>query len=563
MRDFTVIQRWLHGVKLCAGLGLLAGGFEALAMALNLALPLSLTGFAVTGGSAMLAMAALAMLFAMITGPMHFGLKSMSTYRSMALHMGLVTILIVGFYLWQGSAELVRRQNPIGAAAMALMPIGFGGVAYYNARFWLKKKQIGAKTKLGFLPVATLAGLVLVAAGTGIRHRRDTGGAFALENDPNVVFILVDGLRWDHVGHLGGKTETPRIDKLSRQGVTFANAVTPAPEGGPSLATALTGLHPLRHERITNDHPLHPGARTFAEVVKNEGWATGGFASSSVGSAETGAARGMRSYDDAFGPGPVGLTEVNLLGWLARQFAPRTHRTDAETVDRFQAWYAKHSVVPHFAVIQLSGPDRATDSAETYVAAVRAVDVEVGRIFDLIEDADEDADTLVVFAGLGGVLLGEHESSHPREGLWDELVRVPLVVRNIKLNKEVDRVEAQVRMMDLTPTALAFAKLDQTDETEGIELLGFVAGTRTHTVWCSMVGRDRHGAMLGLRNNGIKYLSRVDGGDERLYEVTTDPTESTDLSTEQPATLEQARRLVSGERSALKRIVAAHRVVAP
>ena len=552
MRDFTVTQRWIHSVKLCVGLGMLAGGLESLSLSLQMALPVSVIGFVAIGLSAVAVMAVVGGTLAVPIGSIQLLLKPTATYRAMALQVGVVGGVLVGLFLWQGSLELVRRDNPVGAVAMGLMPIGFGGVIYYNARFWLKKVQIGATYKLGFLGVAALTAAVLVAAGAGVRSRRDTGGSYALPNDPNVVFIAMEGLRWDHVGHLGGRADTPRIDRLSKQGVVFANAVTPTPEAGPALATVLTGLHPLRHERISNHHDLHPGARPFSEVVRGEGWATGGFVSSASVGAITGSARGMLSFDDAFGPGFPGFTEVNVSGHLARWLGSQSHRGGGTTVDRFAAWFADHHQVPFFALVHLADPSvAAARGAPPYREAVERTDAQVGRVLDLIEEAGVEAETLVVFIGLHGVLLGEHEG---QRGLWDEQVRVPMIIRSVKLNRQVKRVEAQVRLTDVFPTAMAFSKLDETDETEGIDLLGFISGQRTHTIWCSLVGHDGHGALVGLRNNGVKYISRPDHSDEMLFDVNTDPGELHNLIETQAQTLEQARRLVSAERSALKRI---------
>jgi hypothetical protein len=75
-------------------------------------------------------------------------------------------------------------------------------------------------------------------------------------------------------------------------------------------------------------------------------------------------------------------------------------------------------------------------------------------------------------------------------------------------------------------------------------------------MWCSLVGREGRsataGRLIGLRNNGIKYIRSLENGSEVLFDVERDAAESKSLVEEQLEVLELARRLVSSEATALE-----------
>jgi len=105
--------------------------------------------------------------------------------------------------------------------------------------------------------------------------------------------------------------------------------------------------------------------------------------------------------------------------------------------------------------------------------------------------------------------------------------------------------------MDVPATVLDWLQLPLLDESESIPLTGYVSGARRATIWTSLVGRDLDGGwLLGLRNNGVKYVRRPDGGEE-LYDLRTDPTETSDAHVEQKAVVIQARSLLSSDMAAL------------
>ena len=71
---------------------------------------------------------------------------------------------------------------------------------------------------------------------------------------PNIIFILVDDMRWDQLGLTGHPfAQTPNLDRIGEEGVSFENAIVCTPLCSPSRASFLTGQYPHKHRIINND----------------------------------------------------------------------------------------------------------------------------------------------------------------------------------------------------------------------------------------------------------------------------------------------------------------------
>jgi arylsulfatase A-like enzyme len=558
-------------------------------MTARLKLPLSILEFAALGLTAMIAMGLFAGLLGLTTGWVQLLGGERRCSRRLASHLGLAGLLLTGFYLWQGALTLVSDGRQVAAGAMAVLPLGFSGVIFYNATYWFRKVELGGEYRVGWSVISLVFSGVMVALVGAIFQNRDTGGQWALEGDKNVVLITIDTLRRDHVGiYSEGESLSPNIDRLAESGIAYTNAVTPIPETAPAHATMFTGLHPLRHKVLSNGGSLSRGYQTVTEVLDNEGYATAAFVSSFAVDSAAGLGQGFLVYDDDFTPFIPAITRINLIRklvrvWMISGDPARTpwlfERSGEETVDRFERWLGAHYEVPFFAWIHLFEPHAPYEPAGAgvdhrsrmgddwsdaeraqlrlqYAEEVRRVDEQVGRITALLTELDVVDKTLVILTADHGEMLGEHGYDFNHFSLFDEVIRIPLIVVPPGLHLKNQVVDAQVRLMDLPATILDYLQIDAMGETEGVELIGYGEGHRKATMWCSLVGREGRsataGRLIGLRNNGIKYIRSLENGSEVLFDVERDAAESKSLVEEQLEVLELARRLVSSEATALE-----------
>ena len=101
------------------------------------------------------------------------------------------------------------------------------------------------------------------------------------ERRPNVLFIICDQLRHDHLGFAGnGIVRTPNIDALAARGMVYDNAWVANPVCMPNRSTIMTGRLPSAHGVIFNDRSLDWGANTHVRTFRNAGYRTGLFGKS-------------------------------------------------------------------------------------------------------------------------------------------------------------------------------------------------------------------------------------------------------------------------------------------
>ena len=92
----------------------------------------------------------------------------------------------------------------------------------------------------------------------------------------NVILILIDALRQDHLGINGYHRNTsPNIDKLAEEGILFLNAYCTLPRSDPTITSILTGMYPHSHGvRLMANNKLNPSITTLPEILKSHGYKT-------------------------------------------------------------------------------------------------------------------------------------------------------------------------------------------------------------------------------------------------------------------------------------------------
>src|SRR3989338_9062513 len=121
-----------------------------------------------------------------------------------------------------------------------------------------------------------------------------------IKKDVNVVLIVIDALRADHLGCYGYERQTsPHIDSLAKEGVLFKNCYAAASWTAPSLASIFTSLYPGIHRTTLFDSVLPDELTTIAEILQKEGYITyGGVAHPML--KRTNFNQGFGFFDDFF-----------------------------------------------------------------------------------------------------------------------------------------------------------------------------------------------------------------------------------------------------------------------
>ena len=412
-------------------------------------------------------------------------------------------------------------------------------------------------------------------------------------SSPNIVFIVLDTVRADHLSSYGySRATTPNLDRLARRGVLFENAIAPTSWTLASHASLFTGLLPHQHGADWAA-PLPRGPRTLAEILRSSGYATAGIAANfdycQIG---WGIARGFESYDDDSDSLRRNLAGT-LLGTALIQPAYQSfsrfdylERQDAREINE-QAfrWFRHRPDRPFFLFINyfdthvpyltqppytrrfgkisnkvvhklfnaLQGPDppqgfTASDRAsiiDGYDDCLAYLDAQVGRLLDFLDKSPEGRNTIVIVTSDHGEEFGEQGFYSHGYNLYREAVHVPLMISGPGIPQGL-RIQHLVRTRDLFSTVLNLAAGGKTPLSRD-SLARFWNPQYTPRPFDDFVVSELvpifneagKQAMISLTTPEWQYIYSSDGRQE-LYHWTTDPLEQTNLagSSGEQATLE-------------------------
>lgn len=428
-----------------------------------------------------------------------------------------------------------------------------------------------------------------------------SGGAATAPLAPeNLLLVTIDTLRADHLDD----ARMPRTSALARDGVRLTQAFAASSWTLPSVASLLTGLSVARHGAGAprgldplSRAPLDGGAATLATVLRRAGFATRAVVTNPYLGVGYGLARGFDAYENVTLESEAVLTLAPTIGFatLAR-LAPAlavVDRGDVVTsraerflrgapVGRFFLWL--HYVDPHApydgatrsfrdelvagggATTRLPsmarlragevrpGPAERAALRDAYARAVRFADEQVGTISDLLEETGLARRTLLVVTADHGEELWEHGGVEHGHTLYDEVVRVPLVIRCPGCAARARSIDAPVATTALAATLLDLLHVTPAGEAgERVPVLEPASGfapllrgdpwTASPILSESLLFAEERIALRTVRHTYVLWPS----GKEELYDRVRDPGELRDLAARSALVREQ-RRLLAASR---------------
>jgi arylsulfatase A-like enzyme/Tfp pilus assembly protein PilF len=379
----------------------------------------------------------------------------------------------------------------------------------------------------GVFLVLIAAAILVLGPGRGLLRRPSASGH-------NLLLITLDTTRADHLGCYGdSQARTPNLDRLAAEGVRFARVYAPAPLTLPSHASILTGLYPATHGVRNNGHQLSDKWRTLAEVLKAQGFATAAFVSSFSVDSRFGIGRGFDVYDDTF-EAQAPLKGANAERRAEATFARFSRWLEKSGPGRFFAWV--HYYDPHLPY-DPPAPYREEFSGRPYDGEIAYMDRYVGAVIEALRSKGLLDRTLVVVAGDHGEGLGDKAETGHGIFLYDETLRVPLIVRDPAAFPRPRVVPSEVRLVDVAPTILDTLGLEAgAPALQGRSLVPWIRNkTRQDldSVVETFYPRENFGwsEMVGIVSGPWKYIQAPR---PELYDLSADPGEKTDLATASP-----------------------------
>jgi choline-sulfatase len=427
-------------------------------------------------------------------------------------------------------------------------------------------------------PDARLAGW----SGLRLVHRMPRPRVPASPAAPNVLVLLVDTLRADVLGAYGAApSPTPTLDALAREGVVFDQVMAAAPWTMPSVASLITGRYPSAHGVLGGAQQwglpadVPPGADwsvlthaipTFAELAQEAGITTYGVSTNPAVARGTNLGRGFETFEE-LGPADgdarwADAAAVNeaFLDWAAGhrewRFLAYLHYMDVHGPygDVGDAPPAPAGVRPQVAAgdpprirrhLRRGGPAlTATEVAHLhalYRADLVAWDTELARLLAGLAELGLDRSTVVIVTADHGEELFEHGWVGHGSHLYEESIRVPLIVRGPGIAPGRDG--RQVAGVDVMPTVLARLGVTPPSGLPGHDLLAPAAEGRGIAFAETRFGRRPDGtaaALLAARTPEWKLIRFASGDGTELYHLPTDPAERTNRVDDGDGTLAAA-----------------------
>ncbi len=372
----------------------------------------------------------------------------------------------------------------------------------------------------------------------------------------NVVLIVVDTLRQDHLRAYGYSRETaPTVTRLAAQGVVW-DGVSPTSWTKPAVASILTGLHPIRHQTYANDDALPQAARTLAERLAERGYDTFGISANGWLSRAAGFAQGFGSYysmlDDLHHGTFANAEQVNaeLLPRLAKLRKP--FFLYVQYLDPHAPY---DPVLDHRGAALAEGPRRASgvtiqelrmtevlqrpaallrDAVDFYDGDIRRADDGIERLLRELRRLGLAEGTLVVVTSDHGEELEEHGRMGHGQTLYEEVVRVPLVFHAPGILPAGLR-PGTASLLDIAPTVLELLSVPaNARDFDGISLAGDMKAATTPGVapkpareLLLQLDLDKGGCALALRGPRFKLMLSSFLPVKGLFDHQADPKEQT------------------------------------
>ena len=474
------------------------------------------------------------------------------------------------------------------------------GVTVQGTRSLLAHQAGFARLVRRTLPWLFGLGLLGGAGINGWGWYRERAAVRSLQGEgrsPNVLLLVLDTVRGMSLSLYGySRQTTPALERFATKGVVFEEAYSTAPWTLPSIASMFTGRYPHEHgaDWLT---PLLNRDRTLAEVFRDAGYITGGFAANlNYSSAEVGLARGFIHYEDY----TASLSDILLSASPGRFILnnPMLRRAigfydsfGRKTADRLNtdllSWLSDHPQRPFFAYLNyydahepylppspfdtLFGPDTLRDKTlirqkgardahrinkkamsageraaeqQAYDGAIAYLDSRLEQLIAELDRRDLTRNTIVIITGDHGELFGEHSLFEHGNSLYLPLLRVPLLLRAPNLAGGA-RIATPVTLRDLPRTVLDLAGLD--DRTmPGESFAAQARGAAVPATGSPLVAHITparnipasdpvaNGTMWSIVSSPFQLIVGGEGKEE-LYDFVRDPAQSVNLANDPAA----------------------------
>ena len=474
----------------------------------------------------------------------------------------------------------------ISLVAILVLAVGLGVQAftYFSKREALTLQRF--QRSLTWLAGITVAVFVVIQGGGWLGEKIKTANLPETQADaPNVIVIVVDTLRADHLSAFGYERDTsPFMDSLAAEGIRFENAISPSSWTQPSHASMLTGRYTYEHQAET--HPLDATYPTIGEAMQAQGYRTGAFSANTLFfTRRQGFGRGFLYFEDNYQSIPDAFLNSSLYGFIfdfyglrktlnyegvpTRKFAEDINRSTLNWIDQdedkpffvFMNYFdvhdpytppepyrSKYASVPNPGGL-INGfmeryhpeltPEQLQSEIDAYDGSISYVDDQIKNLFGELEQRGMLENTIVIITSDHGESLGEHGLLQHSASLYLPEIHVPLIVWGAANIPAGEVINTPVSLTALPATILSLVN-SSNEIFPGPSLALIMTDANAGANWPDPISEvaqmdgaaeqnpSTHGEMKSVVEPEMQYITHENFGEE-LYNWRTDPQETNNL----------------------------------
>jgi arylsulfatase A-like enzyme len=401
---------------------------------------------------------------------------------------------------------------------------------------------------------------------------------------PNVLLVMLDTVRADHLSTYGYERETsPNLTQLAAAGVRFDHVVSTAPWTVPSHASLMTGQAPAVHGAHHESWVLSTDAVTLAERFQKGGWRTAGFSANPFVGRPTRLDQGFDHFQRirsngkdvsagaldfiASGPEPwfvfLNYMEAHMPYMAVPSEAIRRYWPGEGTGLRQAVLQQQLAKFRYECGLEKPPPEELELLVAAYDGAIAHLDALLGELFDALQG--HRARTLIVVLSDHGELLGEHGRIEHQFSLLEPLLRVPLILSLPGRIPAGQVIEAPISLADVHGMILRVAGLEAgaapgdplgLRNTPRGDLLAeyYRPGRvlRRFQAQAPECARRLDRRLTSVQRGALKLVWSSDGS-RWLYDLEADPGEQRNLAAEHPDLVAELERAVDARQALARR----------
>ena len=444
---------------------------------------------------------------------------------------------------------LLSKKGVLYAGLFGLLAAAVAGAYLVFRSRNLRKDTFGLLKK----PII-IFGVLLLAVNALAQYQKSA----RREEAVNVIVILIDALRSDHLGCYGyDKATSPALDKFARESVLFSNSFSQSTHTKPSTASLFTSLYPSQHDVLLGNRRdaagnffsdvLDESFKTMAEYLSEAGFNSAGFLDQGQLHAYMGFGQGFAYYNTYLKK----AKQINndFYRWLSvnkhRKFFAYLHYLDV---------HAPYAPPPEYRDMFVTGkssmviPERVADWRKfkkkfdeikdqltqadidwlkaLYDAEIRALDDYLAALFSRMKEEGVYDNSLIIITADHGDSFMEHGEIDHGTTLYDEVLLVPLLIR-FPHGEHAGVIETPVQTIDVLPTILDYVGVN----TENDLLMGrsLIAVLNEPEAFAGESIFSERMYLLSIRKGIYKLIYNKNTMHQELYDLSADPREQSNL----------------------------------